>query len=251
MVMEVFLLIAGGAIAGFINTLSGSGSAITLPLLIQMIGLDPLIANGTNRIGIFLQSGLSSYKMTKSKTISFKKHHYAYICSAVLGAILGVFFALNISKEGFTFIFKYLLLFILIIIILNPKKLLEDRLEEDVFRPLLLIGFFILGVYGGFIQMGMGVLFIVYSVLLAKFPITKANVTKLLTITIYTFIALMIFIYNDQVNWKYGLILSLGQVIGAFIGSSFFLNHPNAKKWTYRLLIITLLTSTIKSFLYT
>ena len=147
MLIEVLLLIIGGTIAGFINTLSGSGSAITLPLLIQMIGLDPLVANGTNRIGIFLQSGVSSYKMTQSKKISLKKHHYTYIISSVIGAILGVLIALNVSKEGFVFIFKYLLLAILIILVLNPKKLLKDYLKEDVFRPVLLIGFFVLGIY--------------------------------------------------------------------------------------------------------
>ena len=53
---EYLIAILGGAFAGVINTLAGNGSAITLTILTELIGLPGNLANGTNRVGIFTQS---------------------------------------------------------------------------------------------------------------------------------------------------------------------------------------------------
>ncbi|RME71099.1 MAG: sulfite exporter TauE/SafE family protein, partial [Chloroflexi bacterium] len=59
-------IIAAGFVAGFINTLAGSGSLVTLPLLI-FAGLPANVANGTNRVAILLQNvvGVSSFRQQK------------------------------------------------------------------------------------------------------------------------------------------------------------------------------------------
>jgi uncharacterized membrane protein YfcA len=66
------LLIITGILAGFINTLAGSGSLITLPLLMFM-GLPANIANATNRIGIFLQSAVGAVSFRQNKVFEYKE----------------------------------------------------------------------------------------------------------------------------------------------------------------------------------
>lgn len=244
------LLVIGGVFAGFINTLSGSGSAITLPLLMQLMGLDPIVANGTNRIGILLQSGTSSATILKSKKVALKTFHYYYLLIAVLGAILGAYIAITISSEQFKAVFKYLLLFMLVMILVNPKKLISEIEQTESFKPLLLIGFFSLGIYGGFIQMGMGVLYIMFSIVIGNLTLTISNTLKLLTTFIYTLIILFVFWSQNAINFKIGIILGIGQIIGAYLGTRVFLYNNNIKKWTYWALIISITITLIKVFLF-
>ena len=91
------LLILAGLFAGFINTLAGSGSLITLPLLI-FLGLPANVANGTNRIAVFLQSIVGLVKFQQKKVLDKKKGLYLSII-ATCGAILGALLATQINAE--------------------------------------------------------------------------------------------------------------------------------------------------------
>ena len=96
---NLFYLVVAGFVAGFINTIAGGGSLITLPVLI-FLGLPPSIANGTNRIGIFLQTftGAVGYRTKGIKTFPFSI--YCGI-SALLGSVIGAQIAIDIKGETF------------------------------------------------------------------------------------------------------------------------------------------------------
>ena len=104
----IIIAILGGFLAGVVNTLAGNGSAITLSIMTEIIGLPPNVANGTNRVGVLLQSWSSSYSFFKNKKIHLAKAKWP-IVSATIGAITGVIIAINVSNEAFQTVFKYLL----------------------------------------------------------------------------------------------------------------------------------------------
>lgn len=220
--MEWYIILAVigvGFIAGFINTLAGSGSLLTLPLL-MFLGLPANIANGTNRIAILLQNvvGVTSFK--KQKVLDFKHGLWLGI-PAVIGSFIGAQIAINMNEEIMRRTIGGLLVFMLFIIIYKPDKWIKGRAGEISPKPgmLQLIIFFFIGMYGGFIQAGVGFFLLAGLVLGAGLDLVRANALKVFIILLYTPIALAIFMINNQVDYKLGLILAIGNMLGAYIGA--------------------------------
>lgn len=212
------LLILAGVFAGFINTLAGSGSLITLPMLIAL-GLPANVANGTNRIAILLQNivGVSSFR--QQKILDFRTS-VKLVIPAVIGSIAGAFIAVDINEEIMRKTIGGLLLFMFFVILWKPSRWLrEQQGKAPLPYWIRAVIFFAIGVYGGFIQAGVGVFLLSGLVLGAGYDLVKANAVKVLIILIYTFFALAVFILNDQVNYAYGFILAVGNMIGAFLGA--------------------------------
>lgn len=113
------------------------------------------------------------------------------------------------------------MVFLLFTIIYKPQKWLKEvgQNSESKFSVWQYIVMFFVGLYGGFIQIGVGVFLLSGLVLTAGFDLIKANAVKLFIIMIYTAFALGIFIYNGQVNFMAGLLLAAGSTVGSFIAS--------------------------------
>ena len=243
------LAILGGFLAGVVNTLAGNGSAITLSIFTELFGLPGNIANGTNRVGILFQSWTSSLGFIKNGRVNKVPYTWLYIVTATIGAIAGVFVALTVTNDQFLQVFRYLLLVMLLVILVNPKRWL---IKTDVNRlPNLWISipcFLGLGFYGGFIQMGMGVFFLVVTVLIMKINIIDANALKTIIIALYTIIVVFLFHRNGLIDWQLGLTVALGQSAGGYITADLSSKYPEADKWAYRLLIVVIVIAVLSSF---
>jgi hypothetical protein len=220
--MEWYIVVAVifvGFIAGFINTLAGSGSLLTLPLL-MFLGLPANVANGTNRIAILLQNivGVSSFKKQKVLDV---KHGIWLGLPAVIGSFIGASIAINLNEEIMRTTIGGLLVVMLFIIIYKPDKWIKGKAGEINAKPgiLQMVIFFFIGLYGGFIQAGVGFFLLAGLVLGAGLDLVRANALKVFIILLYTPIALLIFILNNQVDYKLGLILAVGNMLGAFVGA--------------------------------
>jgi len=219
--MEWYIIIAVigvGFIAGFINTLAGSGSLLTLPLL-MFLGLPANVANGTNRIAILLQNivGITSFK--QQRVLSFKEGLMIGIPAAA-GSLVGARIAVNMNDEIMSKAIGGLLVFMLLLIILKPDRWIKDQAGgQPVVKWFQVIIFFAIGIYGGFIQAGVGFFLLAGLVLGTGHELVKANALKVFIVFLYTPFALAIFILNDQVDWKLGLILAIGNMLGAFVGA--------------------------------
>jgi uncharacterized membrane protein YfcA len=213
------LVIAGGFAAGFINTLAGSGSLITLPILI-FLGLPPHIANGTNRVAITLQNAVAVGRFRQADLLDFRHGLYLAI-PAVLGGIVGAQIAVGIDEDFLRKAIGALMVVMLVVMFFRPRRWLEGRQEIRNKRPGLLqfVVFFAIGVHGGFIQAGVGIFLLAGLVLSAGYDLVRGNAVKLLIILCFTVIALAIFAYNDQVDWITGLILAIGNMSGAWVGT--------------------------------
>ncbi len=217
----ILAVIGVGFFAGFINTLAGSGSLLTLPLL-MMLGLPANVANGTNRIAILLQNivGVSSFKHQKALDL---KQGFWLGLPAILGSLVGAQIAINLNEEIMTKTIGIVLIVMFFLIVYKPDRWVKGKAGEINSKPGLLqiIIFFFIGIYGGFIQAGVGFFLLAGLVFGAGVDLVKANALKVFIVLLYTPIALVIFIINNQVDYKLGLILSIGNMLGAFVGAKF------------------------------
>ncbi len=237
-------LIAVGIFAGFINTMAGGGSTLTLPML-MLLGLPANVANGTNRVAILLQNivGVSTFK--QKKVLDFKTD-YRLAIPAILGAIIGALIAVDINEELLKKIITGLMILMILIIVFKPDAWLKEQAGNISAKPSILqYGvFFLIGLYGGFIQLGVGFFLLAGLVMGCGFDLVKANAIKVFIVLIYTAFALGIFIYNDQVDWMSGLLLAIGNMAGAWLGVHFTVK--GGAKYVRYVLIFALLLVTSK-----
>jgi len=231
------IAVFGGFLAGVINTLAGNGSAITLSIFTEVLGLPPNMANGTNRVGILAQSITSSLAFHKHGQLK-KDKILKVIWPFIPGAFLGVWVATHISNDDFRTVFGYLLIALLFVILIKPKRWLQaDILEIKAPFWLRVIIFFCLGFYGGFIQMGMGIFFLACLVLIMKFNITESNAIKIFVVGVYTTFVLFIFHWQGLVDWKLGALVAIGQATGGYLTAGWASKYKWMEKVTYYLLI--------------
>lgn len=217
--LEILMLVAIGFIAGAINTVAGGGSLLTLPVLI-FLGLPPAIANGTNRIAILFQNIFTTAGF-KSKGIQTFPFSIYLGVSALLGSIIGVQIAVDIKGETFNKILAVIMLLVVVYMISGFKSKPTDILERTTGKHLWIsvVLFFFVGIYGGFIQAGVGFIMLVILTSLNNLSLVKSNAVKVMVVLIYTTVALYLFWLNDSLNWKYGLLLAVGNSIGGWIAS--------------------------------
>jgi len=215
------LLVATGFAVGFINTVAGGGSLLSLPVLI-FLGLPSNVANGTNRVAIVIQTALATAGF-KSKGVSTAPFNIYLGISALLGAIIGAQIAVDIKGETFNRILAIIMIVVVLIIIFKPKMKLVE-MQERVTGKYLWIGiiaFFFFGIYGGFINAGLGFIIILFLHYVNQMTLVRSNATKVAVVFIYTLSALAVFVLNDKVNWTVGLVLAIGNGTGAWLASRF------------------------------
>jgi len=237
------LVMLAGVFTGFVNTLAGSGSLVTLPLLI-FLGLPANVANGTNRVSIFLQS-LVSVRGFHSAGFLELRPSSRFALSTSLGAILGAQIAVDLNETVMERVIGAVMILMLLVMLTNPKRWIEGGKTREVPKALEVIIYFLIGIYGGFIQAGVGIFLIAALVLLSGFDLIRANAVKGLIVAIYTIPALLIFILNNQVVWWIGIVLAFGSMVGAHLGVR-FASRKNAAVWVHRILIAVVLLSAVK-----
>ena len=247
MAMENYLVYIGMVVAGFvagvINTLAGSGSLVTLPILI-FAGLPANVANGTNRIGVFFQNLTAARTFHRENTMDIKGVIYLGI-PAVIGSLIGAQIAVNLNEQIMRTTIGILMVLLLIIIIVRPNQWLEGTLEviDRIPKWWQFFIFFIIGIYGGFIQAGVGIFLLSGLVLSMGYDLVRANAVKVGIILLFTISAMVIFLTNNQINFVYGFIVAIGQIIGGWVGAKVAVER--GAKWVRRLLIAVIIVSSL------
>ena len=217
--LEVVILIVSGILVGFINTLAGGGTIISLSALI-LLGLPANIANGTNRIAVTIQT-LTSVAVFRHHNVLDTKKGLRLGIPVIIGSILGAEIATTIAEEVFEKIIGVIILFMMAFVIYKPEKWLKGQIhlqnrKVTVWQYIL---FFVMGVYGGFLHVGIGYFLLASLVLGAGYDLVKANAVKVLIVLMYAPFTLLVFMLHNEVNYKYGLILAIGNVLGALTAS--------------------------------
>jgi hypothetical protein len=247
--IEVTALIISGLLVGFINTLAGGGTIISLSLLMFM-GLPANVANGTNRIAVVVQNFVAVRSFRQQKLLDMHKG-FALAVPTVLGSILGACIAIDLNSVVIEKCIAVVMIFMLFFILYKPQKWLKGH-EELIAKPVslwMMIVFFFIGVYGGFIHVGVGYFLLAGTVLGAGFDLIRANAIKNLIVLAYAPVTLLIFMWQGQVNYSFGLVHSIGNVIGAYLATKFAVNWgANFVRWVI-IVVIFITTAQIFGFI--
>ncbi len=216
-----YLIIAFvGVLCGFINILAGSGSLISLPVLMGF-GLSPHVANATNRIGILLQNMVGSASFAKQKVLPVREGLILSI-PACIGSIAGAYLAVDAHEDVIRYTIVGLLVFMFFVVIYSPERWLRPKSDAPmIIRPRDYVIFTIIGFYGGFIQAGLGYFLLAGLVLSIGNDLITANALKVFLAFVLTIFALAIFFYNGQVNLPYGISLGIGNMVGGWLGAKY------------------------------
>lgn len=239
---NALIIIAAGFGAGFINTIAGGGSLISLPILIFM-GLPPTVANASNRIALFSQNifGVLGFR---SKGVSAYPYSLWLGLSALVGAIIGAKLAVDINDDVFNRILAIIMVLVVLTMIVNPVKAGKQERTSTKYTIIGLIVFFFIGIYGGFIQVGVGFMIIAALTSINGFSLVKTNSAKVFIVLVYMTAALAVFIWEDKINWYYGIVMAIGNSSGAWFASRWSVEKGD--KWIKIFMIVAVMAMAIK-----
>lgn len=247
--MEVWWVWVGaaivGVIAGIINTLAGSGSLLTLPMLI-FLGLPADVANGTNRVGIVVQSMVAVATFKHGGKLEIGPREWKLAGIAFVGSVLGALIAVQMNEVVMRIVIAVVMLGSLVVILAKPGQFAAKDTKEKPLTPLILLMFLAIGVYAGFIQASVGILLLVALVAGTGYDIVKANGLKLFLTIIFTSAAIPVFAWNSQIDWGLGALMAGGQSLGAWMAARFAVKSDKAADWIQRLIVVVIIFSVIK-----
>lgn len=207
-------LAAVGLVAGLLNVLAGGGSFLTLPLLL-FLGLPAAEANGTNRVGVLVQNLGAAWGFHRHQVLEWPWALGASV-PALAGAALGTWGALVVPDVAFRRVLAVAMLaFTLWTVLSSPAR--PGGARRRASHPLVAGGFFLVGVYGGFLQAGVGFLVLAITTW-AGLDLVRGNAVKVLSVFVLTLLSLAIFAVNGAVHWPFGAALAAGNLAGALVG---------------------------------
>ncbi len=180
---EILILFGVGLIAGTLNVMAGGGSSLTLPALI-FLGLDGATANGTNRVAILIQNIFATVSFHKEK-ISNVNLSLKLALFTLPGAVLGAMAAVRISNEWFERVLAIVMIGVIVSMFL-PKTQGKETSNNGRNTWLIYPIMFGIGFYGGFIQVGVGVINIASLYHVMRINLVFVNTHQVYIVLIYT-----------------------------------------------------------------
>jgi len=248
-ILNIAFLIFIGFISGFLNTIAGGGSLISLPVLIFM-GLPGSVANATNRVAILSQN-IFAVTGFNSKGIKLPLPYSLYLGIASLGGgFMGAKLAVDIDDSLFNRILAIIMVLVVISIVAEPRTKKINRPERlgithQIFG---ILAFFLLGIYGGFIQAGIGFLVIAVLTNINHLGLVKTNYVKVFAAIVYTGVSIIVFAIEGKIEWITGLTLAIGQGFGGWYASRWSVDKGEV--WIKRVMVVTVIGLAIKLWFF-
>jgi hypothetical protein len=238
------LLFLFGIVAGILNVIAGGGSFLTVPMLI-FLGLPPTVANGTNRVGILLQNLGAVWGFQRHGKMPWEAVGWAVV-PATIGAVFGAWGAVVIDERAFKNIFAVVMVAVTLWSLWQPGGRRVAPAADRPYEPrrgVLAGGFFVAGIYGGFVQAGVGFL-ILAVVSMAGLDLVRGNALKVCSILVYTIGALLVFALEGKIDWTLGIILAAGTLIGGQLGVRFTVLKGH--RWVRRVVTVMVIIFAVK-----
>lgn len=245
-VLEILLIVGVGLAAGFFNVVAAGGSLLTLPMLI-FLGLPALEANGTNRVAILAQNVMATSRYHKKKLIPYSFAIYPAI-SATLGSVLGALIVAEMNEHLFHRVLAIVMALVAFTLLVSPKQKPSAPRITGKYKWLNVIGFFFVGIYGGFLHAGIGVFMLLLLTGVSRYNLVSANAIKIFVALVYVAVSFSVFLFHGAVNWKYGLILAVGNTIGGWVGTHVVVNK--GEKWIKVILIAVVVGMSVKLWFF-
>jgi uncharacterized membrane protein YfcA len=232
-VLMIGLLVVTGVISGFINTLAGGGSMLTLPAL-MMLGMPADVANATNRVGVLMQSVTGAKGFSDQERLDYQAILPVLVPTG-LGALAGSVLASYLPVWILEPTLLTVMVIMALVMVIRPETVIPPegtsplKLSES---PVAAIGLFLSGVYGGFVQAGVGFILIAALAGGLRYDLVRTNALKTVCTAVFSGVALLIFALRGQVWWIPGVILAIGSIAGAMLSVRFAISvSQNTLKW--------------------
>ncbi len=232
-----------GCVAGVINVLAGGGSLLIMPTMRLLIGLGGSEVNGTARVGILIQN-ISAIAGFRKKGFSEFRLSLSLAGCAIPGAVAGALVAADLRDAMFDRVLAGIMICVLILMSRKGSSKSSDTVEVGEKPRRLLAGHLLMvaaGFYGGFIQAGVGFVLVPILNRVMGMDLVRVNMHKVFVIGVYMVPALVVFAYNGQVRWVYGLVLAVGTAAGGWIGSNIAVNKgEKVIRWVFNIALVGL-----------
>ena len=163
-----------------------------------MLGLPANVANATNRVGVTIQNVVGITTFQRKGRLNLEGGLW-YTLVALPGAVMGAWVASSLGKQQMDYAIGIVMVIMLFVVLLNPQQWLREKSDVAEGRPSIwmLIVFFGIGIYGGFIQAGVGVFILTALVMGVGYNLAHANAIKLMIVLAITLVVLVVFVYQD------------------------------------------------------
>ncbi|TDT29999.1 sulfite exporter TauE/SafE family protein [Naumannella halotolerans] len=220
---EHFVLIAiAGLWAGTINTVVGSGTLVTFPVLVTL-GYPPVTATTSNAIGLISGSFTGAWGYRHELT-GMKAKLIRYGIASLLGAITGAVLLLVLPHTWFEQIVPFLIGFSVLLVVIQPwltKRMKERRTATESAGPLLYGLIFAVGIYGGYFTAAQGIMLVAVLGLFLSDPLQRLNGIKNVLAAIVNLVAGVLYAFLAPVNWWIVLTIALSSIVGGLLGAKF------------------------------
>lgn len=240
----IFVLLAlVGLVAGWINTVAGAGSLLLLPALI-FAGLPADAANATNRISVLVQSIAAVWGYHRAG-LRIGRTERILTAAGAVGGVLGAFIATLLSARAIHHAIVVALAVMLVLSMLPKKKGSAETLTLPPPTALTVFGLFCIGIYGGFLQAGVGILALLFLSLVASAGLVASNVLKSTLTLALSVVSIAVFsARGETLDPLRGLALAIGSGIGGYLGA-----HATVKlgeKWIRLGIVVAVLAALTK-----
>lgn len=247
---EISLLALLGFVSGILNVIAGGGSLITLPSMIFM-GIPESVANGSNRLAILAQN-VSAVSAFRKQGFSDFKLSLTLALASVPGAYVGARMGVLIRGELFNQILAGVMLCVIVLMARKPKKPVIAKTNSEValsrgrfvWGHIAMVG---VGLYGGFIQAGVGFLLMAVLHKVLRLDLVRVNMHKVFIVGVFTAVAFVVFLSHGKVWWLLGISVAVGNSLGGWVGSH--LTVSKGETFIRRVLLIALFVMAMKLIL--
>jgi uncharacterized membrane protein YfcA len=216
------LIAVAGVWAGTINTVVGSGTLVTFPVLVAL-GYPPVTATTSNAIGLIPGSITGAYGY-RGEIAGSRRRLVRWSVASALGAVGGTALLLSLPEDAFETIVPFLVGLALVLVVVQPA--LTRRLREGpagarptwALFPLI----FLVGVYGGYFTAAQGILLVGVMGALLTDSVQRLNAAKNLLSLVVNIVAAGAYtlVAFDRIDWAAAGIIAVGTLIGGFVGAS-------------------------------
>jgi hypothetical protein len=220
-VWQSIVVFVAGIAAGGINTVVGSGTLITFPILLG-VGLPPVVANVSNTVGLFPGSFVGAYGY-RAELTGQRDRAIVLGTASVLGAIIGAVLLLVLPADAFNAVVPVLIAIGLLLVIFGRKLTawLISRGRETTERTTvwLWLATFGTGIYGGYFGAAQGIIMIGLFGLMLTETLQRTNALKNILTGLVNLVAAVVFVITTHVNWTAAILIAVGSAIGGLIGA--------------------------------
>ncbi len=216
-------IFAAGIVAGTINTVVGSGTLFTFPVLLGF-GYPPVVANVSNTVG--LVPGSATGALGYRRELAGQRGRVLTLaCASVTGGIIGAVLLLSLPASAFKDIVPAFIAIALVLIIIQPRlsALLAKHRPHGRDRPgpFVLLGVLVGGVYGGYFGAAQGIMVLAILSLSLDDELQRLNAVKVILTGLVNLVSGIVFIFAAHVAWGAAGLIAAGSLLGGVIGARY------------------------------